>query len=146
MNVVFETSKMVILKPAQIASLGDMQQLFHTVPKCFILDFCFLSFSVYLIWISVDIHMKVRSSTAFQIFYAISTRIRTYTGTGVYEMHLHLYHSLYRVPSFLSSRPNWVPPPLPFSPPPLWVQGGDTLACSGREWGEPIPTMGQTHR
>jgi hypothetical protein len=31
MNVVFETSKMVILKPAQIASLGD--STFHTLSR-----------------------------------------------------------------------------------------------------------------
>ncbi len=39
----------------------------------------------------------------------------------------------YRVPGFLSSRPNWVPqPPYPqgsVALSSLWVQGGDTLAC-----------------
>ncbi len=39
------------------------------------------------------------------------------------------------MPGFHSSRPNWVPPS-PHSqgsvaPPPLWVQGGDTLASGG---------------
>ncbi len=40
-------------------------------------------------------------------------------------------HSVYRVPGFLSSRPDWVPPHPHLQEsdvPPLWVQGGDTLA------------------
>ncbi len=48
---------------------------------------------------------------------------------------------------FLSSRPNRVSQPPHRKrklPPPLWVQGGDTLACEGRGWGDPIPTIGQT--
>ncbi len=39
-------------------------------------------------------------------------------------------------------------PPTPLTaseccPPPLWVQGGDTIACGGGD-GDPIPTKGQT--
>ncbi len=53
-------------------------------------------------------------------------------------------YRVYRVPGFLSSRPNWVPPPHMQASvaPPLWVQGG-TLVCGG--WvGDPIPKKGQT--
>ncbi len=57
---------------------------------------------------------------------------------------------LYRVLGFLSSRPNWVslPPHLQASvvppPPPRLVQGGDTLACRGRDAdpGFRIPDLG----
>jgi hypothetical protein len=49
------------------------------------------------------------------------------------------------VPGFLSSRPNWLPPPphpqAIAAIPPFGFRRGDTLAC-GR--GEPIRTKGQT--
>jgi hypothetical protein len=52
----------------------------------------------------------------------------------------------YRVPGFLSSRPNWVPPPPhplgSVAPLPFWVQGINTLSCGG--WRDPIPTKEQT--
>ncbi len=57
-----------------------------------------------------------------------------------------LFCEVYRVPGFLSSRPNWVsPPPHPQASvaTTFWVQGGHTL-LRGREWGDPIPTNGQT--
>jgi hypothetical protein len=51
----------------------------------------------------------------------------------------------YRVPGFLSSRPNWLPPPshLPacVAPPPPWFWEGDTLAGL---WREQIWMKGQT--
>ncbi len=59
-----------------------------------------------------------------------------------------LYHRLYRVPGFLFSRPNWVPPlPRPqasIAPLPLGVQVGGHTRSRGRGWGDPIPTKGQT--
>ncbi len=47
-----------------------------------------------------------------------------------------------RVPGFLSSLPNWLPPP-PHPPTPLWFKGGThSLAGGGR--GKPIRTKGKT--
>ncbi len=60
---------------------------------------------------------------------------------------LSLYlHTEYRVPGILSSRPNWVPPP-PHSQRSVALstfgsKGGDTLACGGIVWGDPIPSKG----
>ncbi len=51
------------------------------------------------------------------------------------------------MPGFLSSRPNWIPRPLTRKRvlPPLWSQGGDTLACGiDRGRGEPIRKKEQT--
>jgi hypothetical protein len=48
---------------------------------------------------------------------------------------------VYRVPGFLSSRPNWVPTPSAAREccsSPLWVRGGDTLACGERGEGTQI--------
>jgi hypothetical protein len=51
-----------------------------------------------------------------------------------------------KVPGFLSSRPNWVPPPLPpqarvgFPPLGPW---GETHSPVGKGWGDPIQTTGQ---
>jgi hypothetical protein len=61
-------------------------------------------------------------------------------------------HRVYRVPGFLSSRPNWLPPPIhpqasiAFSPPPPLVPGGGThsLAGEGTGGGEPIRRKRQT--
>ncbi len=47
-------------------------------------------------------------------------------------------HRVFRVPGFLSSRPNWVPPsrhPQASVAPPLWVQGGRHCRLLGKEWG-----------
>ncbi len=56
-------------------------------------------------------------------------------------------HRAYRVPGFLSSRPNWLPPPLHpqagVAPPP-GSRGGDTLDCGRGGVGEPIRMKGQT--
>ncbi len=44
------------------------------------------------------------------------------------------FHRIYRVPGFLYSHLIWVlptPHPQVIVAPPLWVQGGDTLACGG---------------
>jgi hypothetical protein len=57
-------------------------------------------------------------------------------------------HRVYRVPGFLSSCPNWVlPSPHPqasVAPPPPFPKVGDTFACGGRGWGDPIPRKGQS--
>jgi hypothetical protein len=66
---------------------------------------------------------------------------------SVLDMFLFLFAiTVYRVPGFLSSRPNWVPP-LPHPQEigaPLVVKGGRHTPLRGRGWGHPIPTMGQT--
>jgi hypothetical protein len=53
-------------------------------------------------------------------------------------------HRAFKVPKFLSSRPNWVPPP-PHPQarvaPPLWVQGGDIL-LAGKGVGGPNSAEG----
>ncbi len=56
-------------------------------------------------------------------------------------------HRVNRVPGFLSSRPNWVPPNphslASVAPPSL--QGGETHSHTGEGFGgDPIPTKGQT--
>jgi hypothetical protein len=64
--------------------------------------------------------------------------------------HQHLTITTDRVPGFLSSRPNWVPPSYhpqgSVAPTPLGskgVKGVDTLACGGGGGGTQIPTKGQ---
>ncbi len=49
---------------------------------------------------------------------------------------LSYVHRVYRVPGFLSSSPNWIPPP------PHLQERGETQSLAGE--GNPIPTMGQT--
>ncbi len=78
------------------------------------------------------------------------TLFRIHGNAPAAEFYLISYHHRvheYRVPDFLSGRPNWVPPPTlsPVSepPPPFGSKGGDTR-LRGRRWGDPIPTKGQT--
>jgi hypothetical protein len=64
---------------------------------------------------------------------------------------IHILHNVYRVPGFLSSRPNWVHPSLTHKrvlPPPLVPMGGHNClrdrGGGGGGGGEQIQTKGQS--
>jgi hypothetical protein len=59
-------------------------------------------------------------------------------------------HRVYKMPGFLQSRPNCIPPPphpqgsVAHPPPPPVGPRGETHSLGGGEWGDPIPTKRQT--
>jgi hypothetical protein len=55
-------------------------------------------------------------------------------------------HRVYRVPGFLFSRPNWVPPRRLCPPPPTRVLGGSNTPLRGRGWEDPIPMENRPQR
>jgi hypothetical protein len=62
------------------------------------------------------------------------------TGLSTVDKTYNTQSTVYRVPRFLTSRPNWGPPHPQASVAPLLDPGGDTLACGGGGWGDPIQT------
>ncbi len=89
------------------------------------------------------------SSTTFPSFLSWGRPKRTIWGKNTLHSckdvmdgaQVPLFHRVYRVPGFLSSRPNWLPPP-PHPPALLKGEGRHSLAGEGRR--EPIQTKGQT--
>jgi hypothetical protein len=75
------------------------------------------------------------SPSLFETFQANVKISFFFSASDFFKFYLVPHSTLYRLPGFLSSRPNRItPPPHPqgsVAPPPFGSKGGDTFACGG---------------